>query len=363
MKRVLLSGYYGFGNLGDEAILEATVNALRAADSELELAVLSADPAATSAAHDVEAAHRARPFSVLREIRRCDLLLSGGGGLIQDATSPRSPRYYLGIMRLAQLVGRRTMVFAQGLGPVKLPRTEALTRSAFRRARAITVRDQASADWLRGIGVAEPEPQVTADMAFLLRAAPDEQADAVLAQIGLSGDQRLLGISVRAWGEHTDYLHEVARATGAICAETGLQPVLLPLHPAQDLPVARRLAESLEPQAVILPTMVRPSIVLALLCRMSLLLGMRLHALVFAALAGVPLVGLSYDPKVDALLDSLGEPPLGPLSTLHADEIVAAAMATWQEREDRKARLERAVADLRESAQANVSAALACLAQ
>lgn len=361
MKRVLLSGYYGFGNVGDEAILEATVRALRQAQPDLEIAVLSADPQATAEAYGVAAAHRARPLSILRELRRCDLLLGGGGGLVQDLTSARSPLYYLGVVRLAQFLGRKTMVFAQGLGPVTRPRNVRLTRSAFRRAEAITVRDQPSAEWLRSIGITDPQPQVTADMAFLLEPAPAEEAEEVLARAQLSADQRLLGVSVRPWGQDRTYVAEVTRAIDAMCAETGLTPAFIPMHSALDTPLARRIAESLRRPAAILPTDSRPSRALALVGRVNLLLGMRLHSLIFAAMAGVPLVGLSHDPKVDALLEELQETPLKPVQQLCADEIAAAALAAWQEREARRVRLLERAAALRERAQANISAALACL--
>jgi len=361
MKRILLSGYYGFGNLGDEAILEATVQSFRQAQPDLEIAVLSAQPQATAQAYGVHAAHRARPGSVLRELRRCNLLLSGGGGLIQDSTSANSAVYYLGIMRLAQLLGRKTMVFAQGLGPVRLSRNVRLTRSAFRRAQAITVRDEASAEWLCSIGVTHPEPQVAADLAFLLKPAPPEEANEVLAQAGVRAHEGLLGISVRPWHEAPFHsLYEIRSAANDICRQLGLRPVFVPMHPAQDLPLAQTWAHALAAKAAILPADLRPSLALAVVARMSLLIGMRLHGLIFAAMAGVPLVGLSYDPKVDALLAELEEQPLGPLDRISADQIAAAALAAWQDRDARQARLKAHAAALKARAATSISVALAC---
>ena len=75
MKRLLLSGYYGYGNSGDEAVLAGLVTGFRAArlEAELEIIALSGRPAETRAAHSILAADRYRPGTLLREIRRADL--------------------------------------------------------------------------------------------------------------------------------------------------------------------------------------------------------------------------------------------------------------------------------------------------
>jgi len=95
--KIVISGYYGFGNAGDEAILEAMVRDLRALAPGARLVVLSADPAATAARCGVEAVPRMHLPSVLGALRGADLFISGGGSLLQDATSWRSVPYYAGI--------------------------------------------------------------------------------------------------------------------------------------------------------------------------------------------------------------------------------------------------------------------------
>src|SRR5262245_29656484 len=121
-RRVLLfSGYYGFGNAGDEAVLQASVGLLRARRPEVAVGAVSADPVGTAEAYGIRAWHRMRPREVVAALRATELLLSGGGSLLQDRTSLRSLLYYLGILQLALAMKRRVMIFAQGIGPLRRP--------------------------------------------------------------------------------------------------------------------------------------------------------------------------------------------------------------------------------------------------
>ncbi len=116
--RVLLSGYYGFGNLGDEALLEVIVERMRARFPAVELEVLSATPGVTAARYGVATAPRWEWRAIRSAIARADVVLSGGGGLLQNATSLRSLLYYAGILREARRARRKTMIFAQSIGPL-----------------------------------------------------------------------------------------------------------------------------------------------------------------------------------------------------------------------------------------------------
>ena len=116
MSRYLISGYYGFGNAGDEAILRAIVRNLRECDPEAQLTVLSARPELTAREHSVEAVRRTDLLRIAACMRRADLFISGGGGLLQDVTSSRSLLYYLSLIRLAQLQRCPTMIFANSMG-------------------------------------------------------------------------------------------------------------------------------------------------------------------------------------------------------------------------------------------------------
>ena len=125
--RVALSGYYGFDNAGDEAVLSGLVKNLYGCGIDMNcITALSIAPASTSADHGIESAHRYRPADLIRTLSQCDLLLSGGGSLLQDVTSAHGIFYYLAVVRAAQLMGKRTMFVAQGLGPLIRPASRKL---------------------------------------------------------------------------------------------------------------------------------------------------------------------------------------------------------------------------------------------
>ena len=168
MPRVVISGYFGLGNAGDEAVLAATVAMLRARLPGVEPVALTADPLTTNALHGIAGVPRMAPRRLLAALRGADLLLSGGGSLLQDATSLRSLLYYLAVLAVAQRVGCRTMVFAQGIGPLRRPVSRRLVRRVVDRVEAVTVRDEASAALLREVGVRRPPIEVTADPVFAL---------------------------------------------------------------------------------------------------------------------------------------------------------------------------------------------------
>src|SRR5579863_8848418 len=169
--RIALSGYYGSGNTGDEAVLAGIVEsfARRGVAERADLTVLSADPDDTTQRHGLRAVDRMSLRAVREALRTSDLLLSGGGSLLQDTTSLRSLLYYLGVVRLARGGGTPVMFYAQGIGPLRRGVSRILVRRVADRVQYITVRDPGSADLLARIGVRRPPVEVTADPAFALQ--------------------------------------------------------------------------------------------------------------------------------------------------------------------------------------------------
>src|SRR3990170_5521393 len=194
---ILISGFYGFGNIGDEAVLAGMVQSLRARLGSVPLIVLSADPGATAAAYAVEAGDRTDLPAILSAMRRSRLFLSGGGSLLQDVTSARSAVYYLGLLRLAQIMGLRTMVYAAGLGPLRRPVIRSLVRRVLDRTDAVAVRDADSAALVRALG-SRRGPILTADPAVLLSPAEGARAESLLRTAG--ADAPIIGVVVRPWG-------------------------------------------------------------------------------------------------------------------------------------------------------------------
>ncbi len=338
--RVVISGYYGFDNLGDEAVLAAMLDALRVRIPGAEFTVLSGNPPKTSQVHRVHSVARTS-LRAIRALGEAGLFLSGGGSLIQDVTSARSAVYYLGILGLATARAQRTMVYAQGVGPLRRGWVRRLTGGVFERADLLTVRDADSQSLLTELGVRKPI-HVVADPAFALNPSPQERAEEILQDI----PRPRLGVALRAWGDMA-YLDVLLPELRTFCDRTRTTVVVLAFHPARDLPVCRRAASVLRGHVI---TDLPPHEMMAVIGALDLLVGMRLHALISALAMGVPLVGLSYDPKVDALFRRLEESQQLSLSNLLPETVQATLARAWNSREETRNKLLRQAAALRENA-------------
>ncbi len=356
MTRFLLSGYYGYGNAGDEAVLAGLVRGFRqSAEAErLELTALSGDPAKTEAEHGIRAVDRYAVPTLLREIRSTDVFLSGGGSLLQDVTSAHGIFYYLGVVRLAQMLGKKTMFIAQGIGPLKLARSRRLVRSVANRLDAVTVRDPDSAQLLRDIGVTRPQIEVTGDPALLLEAPPRSG----------EGSPGAFGVALRPWPGQDTLPDVVADACRTVLG--GHRALLLPMQPGPDRPVAEQFIRSWRqglggqnrdtlctPERGLDPLLTN-------IAGCELIVGMRLHALILAAAAGVPSVALSYDPKVAAFMRSCGQDDaVWTVGQDSAEALVSLLARAWPERGARAAALAAALPSLRAGARRNIETALA----
>lgn len=357
MKRIALSGYYGFRNAGDEAVLAGLVMAFRAArpEEELEITALSMDPARTKLEHGIHAANRYRLSHVLRTLSRSDMVLSGGGSLLQDATTGHSIFYYLAIVRLAQMMGKKTMFIAQGIGPLERKRSRNLTRSVANRCTAITVRDNTSRDLLLEIGVTKPIT-VTADPALLLEPT----------HLGPPPDERC-GLSLRPWRNEEQALAD--RLAEAYARALPHVPLLfMPMHGEADSDVQTFFAVALREHLDSAIRIAKPgapcnaSLLMLIASRARMVIGMRLHSLIFAAACGVPGVALAYDPKVIAFMEQSGQADAvydirnGSLASM-GDLLER----VWAERRERSEALHERLPALRAAATKNVEIALEAL--
>ncbi len=344
MSRYLISGYYGFGNAGDEAILQAIVDSLRTLDEQAEITVLSANPEQTAAEHRVAAIPRTNLWMIAERMRLADLFISGGGGLLQDATSSRSLHYYLGLIRLAQLFGRPTMLYANSLGPVARQGNRARTGRVLKRMQFITVRDRQSWQLARQLGVKESKMAITADPVLLLQ-PPVVQPK----------EKRLVA-AVREWPSQHPFLVEVERA-GSSLVQQGFDLQFLPLHYSRDLAVAKQLARATGASCVDSP--LRFEQLLAVLAEAELVVAMRLHALIMSAICLRPMVGIAYDPKVSGFLQSVGQPVAGTTDDLRSERLLACVLDSYQRRRLIAGELESRLVEQRQLAGRNAEIAVA----
>lgn len=350
--RVVMSGYYGFGNAGDDAILDSIQQAIRAASDEVSVTVLSNDPELTRRQYGLDAVPRFRVLQVFRALRRGDLLLSGGGSLLQDTTSTRSLLYYLSVIRCARWLGKPVMLYANGIGPVVKPANRRRVRKAVEQAALVTLRDHASARELERMGVTRPV-QVTADPVFHLEPAGPDRARALLSAAGLPPDRPFTAVSVRDWEKVGDFYAQLARLCGHLRRKHGMEVLFLLMQPDRDRAATARVRELMEEPSYVLDSAVSPRELMAVLGQARLCLAMRLHTLIFAARMAVPSMGLVYDPKVASYLEELGLPAAGDVERFDGGEAIRRADALMADYDGVLARLREKSAQLARAAGEN----------
>jgi polysaccharide pyruvyl transferase CsaB len=351
--RILISGYYGFGNVGDEAILASLVTHLHERHPEAQVCVLSAQPEVTARELGVEAAQRWSWGVIWRELKRADLLIQGGGGLLQDTTSAISPLYYLGVLRLARLAGTPYAIFAQGLGPLRRPMLRRLARRNLSRAASITLRDEASAGFLLKKLRVPYEAPVAPDPALCLPPASLDAAEEGLCDAGLGPDCPRIGIVLREWPDLAPVEAAVSELIARAAEEWGARCLLIPFQREADMAQCVRLSSG--PRASVWDKPLLPQELVALTARLDMVVAMRLHALIFAVSQTVPMVGLSYDPKVAAFCKQAGQPCLE-LSDVTPDGLWHWASEAFDPHCLRTELLSMAAAELSARAQAHLTA-------
>ncbi len=311
MGKVVLSGYYGFDNIGDEAILYSIIRALKNTDPAVQITVLSHNPKRTEELYRVNAVNRWQFGAVVGALKRCDLLISGGGSLLQDVTGVKSLGYYLGVITLARMLGRPVFFYAQGIGPVNSGLGRQLMRAVVNGVQAVTVRDEQSKQDLLAMGVNRPPITVTADpvLSWQVSPAEREQGKEILAGLGIESGRPVLGVSVRRWSGDTAAFKTALAAACDCYAEQGWQVVFLPLHHPGDVTACKEIAGLMHNPAVVVENSYPVRQFMGIIANCEMVVGMRLHAVIMAAAAGVPPVGISYDPKIDRFLQQLDLTP------------------------------------------------------
>ncbi|HET7580156.1 MAG TPA: polysaccharide pyruvyl transferase CsaB [Bacillales bacterium] len=298
--KVLISGYYGFGNAGDEAILYAMIEVLKACDPNIDITVLSDKPEQTRRIFNVNAVNRWRIFEICKALKEADGLLSGGGSLLQDKTSWRTIPYYTSIMLLARILKKPFVVFAQGLGPIHRGFNYWLVKAILSKASLISMRDEDSRALLQRMGVKQDIDLV-----------PDPV-------LGLGGQWRIqknketptVMVSIRSWPEYSGFHDKVSAALDR-CVRKGFRVIFLPMHGKEDRDTAENVKRRMSGNADVVDYTMSFIDKLSMVGQADVLIGNRLHALIFAAVSCVPFVALSYDPKVDAFAKQCQQPLLG----------------------------------------------------
>ncbi len=360
--KIVLSGFYGLGNTGDEAILKAIVDNLRSELNNPDITVFSLSPEQTAKEHGVKSIYRGwrlQNKEKVNALRDADLLISGGGGLLQDTYPTKflfGPLpYYLLIVFLAKLCGAKVMFFSQGIGPVTSTWGKILMKVFANMADFVTVRDQYSKDYLHSLGVKRPETVVTADIVFAFQGTTDTAA---YDSLNLTGTEKLIAVAPRPWFEQEDeYISKMAWVLDELIEQRDVTPVFVPMEPPYDTNVAHKILAKMNHASAtkVLGEQFSPNQFYNFIGQTELTLALRLHALIFAALSNVPHIGLSYDRKVESFLTRSGMWKHSfPLEDFTKEDLLREALYTLDHSTDVKLMMEPNVNVLRQEAQRNV---------
>lgn len=324
MYNILISGYYGFDNIGDESILRTLITSLREKIPDCSLTVLSHNPASTREKYGVEAVERMSPGAILRAVRQCDMLISGGGSLLQDVTSSKSIHYYLFIIRLAKLLGKKVFIYSQGIGPIDHAFNRRATARALKKADGIVVRDERSAKLLEQIGLPQERIVITADPVIRMKRPDRTVGREILARAGIKKDGRLtVGWAIREKNRDSTFVREITECIRWLRENYDAESVLIPFHYEEDREVCSVIAERTNGAAKCLSEKYLSEDMLSIIGNMDVLVGVRLHSMIYAAIMGVPIIGVSYDPKCTAFLNSVGLDSLSTRESFSAEAFKA----------------------------------------
>lgn len=324
MKKIVVSGYYGYQNSGDDAILHSICQDILELNEDISVTVLSNQPELTKKEYGVNSEYRFSFTKVLHEIRTCDILLMGGGSLIQDTTSNRSLYYYLMILWLGILLRKSCILYGNGIGPIKHFYNVPFIRYVLNRIDIITLREHLSATVLEKMKIKKPLIQVTADPVFNLRINPEVSLERIYQLERIDPNKKIVGVMFRSWSHEESYTKRMAKICDRIIETYDYQVVFVPMkHPA-DLIVAFEILKKMHhhEKARVIEHHYQEELLIHFMGKMELILSMRLHALIYAALQGVPMIGFNYDLKVEYYTKELGVPCIEDMRHIDIEKIM-----------------------------------------
>lgn len=322
---VIICGAYGHGNAGDDAILKSIIQSVRQIDRHMPITVLAKNTASIKKRYRVDSLYTLNVLKMLLAMRKSKLYINGGGTLIQNATSQRSLWYYLFTLRAAKLLGNKVDMYGCGIGPVTGSRNIRLVAKVLDRSvDTITLRERDSMEELRSFGVTRPEIRLCSDPALALEPCSDNDAALYLKKHGLVPHGKYLCFMLRTWYGFSAKAQAFAACASHAYKAYGLTPVFLSLNVFHDTNAAMQVTEYLDCPYFVLDDGAEPEMLISVLSYMDAVVSMRLHGLILSSLSGVPLVGVSYDPKIGSFLKYLENDSCIELADVTAENLTAA---------------------------------------
>lgn len=287
--KVVISGYYGFNNFGDDAVLSVLINSLKNNGIE-NITVFSKNPEITKKSYDVRACYSFDIAGLFLNIFKADVLISGGGSLLQDVTSAKSLIYYLGVILTALFFGKKVIIFAQGIGPINNKFLQKLTAFALKQCKYITVRDEKSLKLLENWGL---KADLVSDPVWNIK-------------LRTKYSHRGIGIQLRKWESFSEQMFlDLVKYVAEVYSDKII--FIYALQESLDLDICNRFEEELLKINPDLHTHVvtnRATFeIVESFSHLDELIAMRYHACLLGLKYGIKVLPIVYDPKVEKLAD------------------------------------------------------------
>lgn len=311
-RRVVIHGYYGAGNFGDDIILLSIIDALRKLLPDLTVTVLTRNILPIPHSDSFNTVSRFDLKQTAAAIQDADLFLCGGGGIFQDysgfdfedhfGAKNKGLNYYAVPIEMAYLLKKTIMYYGIGAGPIFSESAKRYLKNILSWADVITVRDQASASLLHSINAAT-NPIVTADPAISYGLIP--------GSFRLNG-QNHAGLSLRSWlfsgSQRSDTVKYFSSMADYLTQKCGYHVVLFPFSESKnDHTLLQDVQQTMKTNHC---TLVNKKLslddTLGILPQLKLLVGMRLHSIVTSSATFIPALGLAYDEKVSRFMQQTG---------------------------------------------------------
>ncbi|MBN1622553.1 MAG: polysaccharide pyruvyl transferase CsaB [Endomicrobiales bacterium] len=320
--KILIAGYYGFGNAGDELILDVLIKNLKNREKDSKIVVLSDNPEETSINHNISSISRWNPLNLLKSLKDSDIVIVGGGGLFQDMTSNLSLYYYLSIIWLAKIFKKKIFVCAVSINELS-GLNKILMGYVLKQADRITVRENESKDFLVKIGCPEGIIEVTADIVFLKEINTGYQAHRNRKIAFILRAEPDAGENGGVFAELADFFIESMRS----------EVMFIPFHMEEDQCYIKGIMNRMKNKSVLVRWK-NPDEIIAIFQEVGLVVSQRLHGLILSALNGIPFLGLSGDSKITRFLKEFEQKKIYRNSHLSSSEIKNELEDTWSKREN-----------------------------
>lgn len=296
MKKIFLIGYYGYDNLGDDLLLYEIVEKLKLS-GKFEISALSFDAKKISARYGIKGVSRLKSFSIVSHIKSVDVVVCGGGSILQDKTSSKSLYYYMGILFLAKLFGKKIYLLGNGYGPIDKTHNKMMVSMLLKLANGVIARDDESFENYREHRVKHLYNGV--DCAFLGELGnkySDESAEFEEYRKRHGIEKPYVIFTLRNWNGFETAVEEIKQSM-ELLRQRGYDICFLSMKMPEDEEIIRKYFGdgiiSLEREMKMLPLLFR---------RAEFTVGMRLHGIILSAIFKTPFIAIPYDPKVESFV-------------------------------------------------------------